>query len=177
VAVVLVDAVEGVAAQDVRILQDADDAGKGMLLCVNKWDLMEKDSKTADKFSRSLDERFATFSHVPKVFISCHDKQRVFKVLELALRIHEERQKRIATPELNRFLETIMSSTPPPATKGHDMRLIYLTQAQVEPPLFVFFTRYPELVAESYRRFLERRIREQYGFEGVPIRLTFRKRT
>ena len=177
VAVVMVDAVEGVAAQDVHILQDAADAGKGMVLCVNKWDLVEKDSKTADRFCRALDERFATFSHVPKIFVSCHDKQRVFKLVELVLRVHEERQKRIATPELNRLLVTIMASSPPPAVKGRDMRMIYLTQVQVEPPLFVFFTRHPELVTESYHRFLERRLREQYGFEGVPIRLTFRKRT
>jgi GTP-binding protein len=177
VAVVMVDAVEGVATQDVRILQEADEAGKGMVLCINKWDLVEKDAKTADQFRRVLDERFANLSHVPKVFASCADKQRVFKVLELVIRVHEERQKRIATPELNRWLETIMASSPPPATKGRDMRLIYVTQAQAEPPLFVFFTRDPELVGESYRRFLERRLREQYGFEGVPIRLTFRKRT
>jgi GTP-binding protein len=148
-----------------------------MVLCVNKWDLVEKDSKTADRFCRALDERFATFSHVPKIFVSCHDKQRVFKLVELVLRVHEERQKRIATPELNRLLVTIMASSPPPAVKGRDMRMIYLTQVQVEPPLFVFFTRCPELVTESYHRFLERRLREQYGFEGVPIRLTFRKRT
>jgi GTP-binding protein len=177
VAVVLVDAVEGAATQDVRVLQDADESGKGMVLCINKWDLIEKDSKTADRFRRALDERFASFAHVPKMFISCLEKQRVFKVLEVVLRVHEERQKRIATPELNRFLETIMASHPPPAVKGRDLRMIYLTQVQVGPPLFVFFTRYPELVAESYRRFLERRLREQYGFEGAPIRLAFRKRT
>jgi GTP-binding protein len=177
VAVVLVDAAEGVASQDVRILQEAEEAGKGMVLGLNKWDLVEKDAQTADLFRRALNERFASFAHVPKLFMSCLEKQRVFKMLGVVLRVHEERQKRIATPELNRFLETVMGSSPPPAVKGRDLRMIYLTQAQSEPPLFVFFTRHPDLVTVSYRRFLERRLREQYGFEGVPVRLTFRKRT
>lgn len=177
VAVVIVDAVDGVVSQDIKILQDADDAGKGLILCINKWDLVEKDSMTADRFRRDLDERFASFEHVPKIFISCHEQQRTFKILELVLKIHEERQKRIGTPELNRFLETVMAQNPPPSVKGRDMRLVYLTQAQAEPPLFVFFTRHPELMPETYKRFLERRIREQYGFEGVPIRMAFRPRS
>jgi GTPase len=177
VAVILVDAVDGIVAQDIRIMQDANDAGKGMILCINKWDLVEKDAMTADRFRREIDEHFATFEHVPKVFVSCAEKQRVFKAIEMILKVHEERQKRIATPELNRFLEAVMASNPPPAIKGRDTRLIYATQVSMEPPLIVFFTRHPDLIGESYRRFLERRLREQYGFDGVPIRLAFRKRT
>ena len=126
---------------------------------------------------KELNERYATLSYVPKIFISAHEKQRVFKTLEVILRIHEERQKRIATPELNRFLATIMEETPPPAVKGRDMRLHYVTQPATEPPLFVFWMRHPELIADHYRRYLERRLREQYGFEGVPIRLAFRQKT
>lgn len=177
VAVVLTDAEEGVVGQDIRIVQQAEEMGKGILLCVNKWDLTEKDARAADRLQREIFDRYATLGYIPVMFISSLEKQRVFKALESVLRIHEERQKRIATSELNRFLEELMATSPPPALKGRDIRLHYMTQVMAEPPLFVFFTRYPELVADHYRRFLERRMREQYGFEGVPIRLTFRKRS
>jgi len=177
VAVVLTDAEEGVVGQDIRIVQQAEEMGKGILLCVNKWDLTEKDARAADRLQREIFDRYATLGYIPVMFISSLEKQRVFKALESVLRIHEERQKRIATSELNRFLEELMATSPPPAIKGRDIRLHYMTQVMAEPPLFVFFTRYPELVADHYRRFLERRMREQYGFEGVPIRLTFRKRS
>ncbi|RPH94197.1 ribosome biogenesis GTPase Der [candidate division KSB1 bacterium] len=177
VAIILTDAQDGVVVQDARLVQDAVDAGKGVILCINKWDLIEKDTKTADRLVRDLEDRYATLNFVPKLFVSCMEKQRVFKILELVLKIHEERQKRIATPELNRFLSDLMETTPPPAIKGRDMRLIYLTQPAVEPPLFVFWTRHPELVNDGYHRFLERKIREQYGFEGIPLRLAFRKRS
>ncbi len=177
VAVVLTDGQDGVVAQDIRILQQAEEKGKGMILVVNKWDLVEKDPKTADRMLKDLNERYATMSYIPKMFISAHEKQRVFKTLEMILRIHEERQKRISTPELNRFLASLMEEIPPPAVKGRDMRLHYVTQPATEPPLFVFWMRYPELIADHYRRFLERRLREQYGFEGVPLRLAFRAKT
>jgi len=177
VAVVLTDAMQGVVAQDIRIVQMADELGKGILLAVSKWDLIEKESATADNFRRELDQRFATLSHVPKLFISSLDKTRVFKSLEVVLRIHEERQKRIATPELNRWLEEVQQINPPPAVKSRDMRLHYVTQPAVEPPLFVFWMNYPELMTDNYRRFLERKLREQYGFQGVPLRLAFRKKS
>ena len=103
--------------------------------------------------------------------------QRVFKVLETVLKVYEERQKRIDTPRLNRFVEELMQTNPPPSIKGRDVRLLYATQPMTEPPLFVFFTRYPELVTDNFRRYLERRLREEFGFEGVPIRLAFRKKS
>lgn len=177
VAVVLVDAVDGIVAQDLRIVQTAEELGKGILICVNKWDLVEKDPGTADRWLRQMDERFATLSYVPKLFISALEKQRVHKTLETVLRIFEERQKRIATGELNRFMDDLMREQPPPAAKGRDTRLLYATQAASEPPLFVFFTNHPDLLTDNYRRFLERKLREQYGFQGVPLQLTFRKKT
>jgi GTP-binding protein len=175
VAVVLTDATEGVVSQDVKILQEAADLGKGMALCINKWDLVEKDTRTAAQYERDLDRRFASFTYVPKYFISAIEKQRVFKILEAVLKIYEERQKRIDTPRLNRFIEELMRTSPPPSMKGRDVRLLYATQPAVEPPLFVFFTRYPELISDNYHRFLEKRLREQFGFDGVPIKLAFRK--
>lgn len=177
VAVVLTDGQDGVVAQDLHILENAQEQGKGMVLCVNKWDMIEKDQRTADRLVHELDERFATFRFVPKIFISCLESQRVFKALELALRVHEERQKRIATSELNRFTESLMAVSPPPASRGRDLRLVYATQPAAEPPQFVFWTRDPALIGEHYKRFLERKLREQYGFEGVPIRLRFRKKS
>jgi GTPase len=177
VAVVLTDAVDGIVSQDVHILQEAADMGKGMILCVNKWDLVEKDSRTADRRLKELDERYVSLSYVPKIFVSALETQRVFKILELINRVHEERKKRISTPELNRFLEEVTAATPPPAIKGRDIRLHYMTQVSSEPPLFIFFTRYPDLIPENYQKFLERKLREQYGFSGVPIRLGVRKQT
>ncbi|MFZ5433774.1 MAG: ribosome biogenesis GTPase Der, partial [Calditrichota bacterium] len=177
VAVVLTDAQEGVVGQDIRILQLAEEMGKGILLCVNKWDLVEKDERTADRQHREIKNRYGSLDYVPVMFISALESQRVFKVLEQLLRIHEERQKRISTPELNRFNKDMMETNPPPSVKGRDIRIHYVTQPQAEPPLFIFWSGHPELITENYHRFLERKLREQYGYEGVPIRLAFRKRT
>ncbi len=178
VAVVMVEAQAGLLAQDVRILQEAVTYGKGVLLCLNKWDLVEKDDKTAGLIAEEIDERLANLSYIEKLFISAKDSQRVYKVLELVLRIHEERQKRISTGELNRFLEKLMERQPPPAVKARDLRLSYVTQADAEPPTFILFSRWADLIPDNYKLFLERQIRQQYGFNGVPIRLFFRsKRT
>jgi GTP-binding protein len=177
VAVVIIDADEGLVSQDVHILNEAKDLGKGIVLCINKWDLIEKDSNTASKFEKEIDNRLSSLRFVPKLFISATEKQRVHRVLEMLLRIYEERQKRIATSELNRLVEQIMATSPPPATKGRDTRIFYATQPEAEPPLFAFFMKYPDLMASNFAAFLERRLREQYGFEGVPLRLTFRKKS
>ncbi|MCL4304681.1 ribosome biogenesis GTPase Der [bacterium] len=178
VAVVMVEAQAGLLAQDVRILQEAVTYGKGVLLCLNKWDLVEKDDKTAGLIAEEIDERLANLSYIEKLFISAKDSLRVHKVLELVLRIHEERQKRISTGELNRFLEKLMERQPPPAVKARDLRLSYVTQADAEPPTFILFSRWADLIPDNYKLFLERQIRQQYGFNGVPIRLFFRsKRT
>ena len=174
VAVILVEAQEGLLSQDVKIIQEAVTYGKGIVLCLNKWDLVEKDERTAGLIAEEIDERLSNISFIEKLFISAKDKQRVHKVLEVAFRVYEERQKRISTGELNRFLEQLMERQPPPAVKGHDLRLSYITQADADPPTFILFSRWAKLIPENYQLFLERRIREQYGFQGVPIRLFFR---
>ncbi|MFH1011190.1 MAG: ribosome biogenesis GTPase Der [bacterium] len=176
VAVVMVDATDGVVAQDIEILEQAAQLGKGLIFAMNKWDLVEKDERTADRLTRELRERIGTFDFVPILFISSVEKTRIHRVLESAIRVFEERQKRITTHELNRFLGNIMKDRPPPAIKGKDTRQLYLTQADIEPPTFIFFSHYPHLVYEPYKRFLERRLRETYGFEGVPLRLKFQKK-
>jgi GTP-binding protein len=178
VAVVLADSRDEVVAQDLRILQEAAELGKGVILCMNKWDLVTtKTDKTSDRFVKDLNARYPSMDYIPKVFISSLEKQRVFRTLELVLKVYEERQKRISTPELNRFLVTLMDVNPPPTVNGRDMRIHYVTQPTAEPPLFAFWLRYPDLLNDTYKRYLERKFREQYGFEGVPIRLVFRKKT
>ncbi len=168
VAVVMVEAQAGLLAQDVRILQEAVTYGKGVLLCLNKWDLVEKDDKTAGLIAEEIDERLANLSYIEKLFISAKDSQRVYKVLELVLRIHEERQKRISTGELNRFLEKLMERQPPPAVKARDLRLSYVTQADAEPPTFILFSRWADLIPDNYKLFLERR----RGILGSRLNLT-----
>ncbi|MCB9357043.1 MAG: ribosome biogenesis GTPase Der [Calditrichaeota bacterium] len=178
VAVVMIEAQAGLLAQDVRILQEAALYGKGVLLCLNKWDLVEKDERTAGLIAQEIDERLSNMSWIEKLFISAKDNQRVHKVLELVLKIYEERQKRISTGELNRFLEKLMERQPPPAVKARDLRLSYITQADADPPTFILFTRWADLMPDNYKLFLERQIRQNYGFDGVPIRMFFRsKRT
>jgi GTP-binding protein len=177
VAIVLVDAQDGVVAQDVRVIQEAEELGKGIVLAINKWDLLEKDEKTSLKFERVVDEKLPSFEYVPKVFISCHERQRVFKIIETVFKVYEERQKHIATSELNRLLEDVMNENPPPSFRGRDMRINYITQPTTEPPLFAFWMRHPDFLATHYKRYLERRLREQYGYEGVPVRLAFRQKT
>ncbi len=174
IAIVMIEAQEGLLAQDVKILQEAVTYGKGVILCLNKWDLVEKDERTAGLIAEEVDERLSNINFIEKLFISAKDMQRVHKVIEVALRVHEERQKRISTGELNRFLKQLMDRQPPPAVKGHDLRLDYVTQAEAEPPTFIMFSRWAKLIPENYQLFLERRLREQYGFDGVPIRLFFR---
>ncbi|MBI5058988.1 ribosome biogenesis GTPase Der [candidate division KSB1 bacterium] len=177
VAVVLIDARDGLVAQDVRIVQEAEDGGKGIVIAINKWDLVEKDSHTAIRLEAEIDSKLPSLSYVPKIFISSLERQRVHKTVEQLLKIHEERQKRISTPELNRLLELVMEENPPPSHKGRDLRIHYVTQPASEPPLFVFWMRHAEFLAPHYKRYLERRLREQYGFTGVPIRLAFRQKT
>jgi GTP-binding protein len=177
VAVILLDVSDGLVAQDVKIVNDAAALHKGIVLCINKWDLFEKDFNSTREIERDLDQRLASFAYVPKFFISALEKQRVHKVLESVFRVYEERQKRISTSELNRFIEELMVTKPPPSIKGRDLRFVYGTQPENAPPLFAFFMKYPELLPANYRTFLERKLREKYGFEGVPIRLTFRKKS
>lgn len=174
IAVVMIEVQEGLLSQDVKILQEAVNYGKGIILCLNKWDLVEKDERTAGLIEDEVNERLSNINFIEKLFISAKDMQRVHKVLEVALRVYEERQKRITTGELNRFLEQLMDRQPPPAVKGRDLRLTYITQAEAEPPTFILFSRWAKLIPENYQLFLERRLREQYGFQGVPIRLFFR---
>lgn len=176
VALVLIDATQGLENQDAKILNDVLDARKGAILVVNKWDAVEKDTMTAARFEKEIKEKFKTFDYVPVMFISAQTHLRHTKPIELALKVHAERTKRIPTGELNGALLEEIEKTPPPNVRGHDLRINYITQVKVAPPVFAFFSNHPDEIPESYKRFLERNLRKHYGFDGVPISLIFRRK-
>ncbi len=176
IAVVMVDSETGIEAQDKRIINDVVEARKGVIIAFNKWDLVEKDSKTADAITKKIHEELRTLDYVPIVFISALTKQRVSKVIELCKVIQERRKTRIATSDLNdRLLEEI-EKTPPPAVSARDLRINYITQVGTEPPVFAFFSNHPELIPDSYKRFLERKLRDIYEFEGTPVSFLFKRK-
>ncbi len=177
VALVLVDATQGLENQDAKIVNDVIDARKGAIIVVNKWDLVEKDTMTAVNFKKSIQETFRTFEYLPVQFISALTHQRHTKPLELALKIHESRKTRISTSELNGELLAEIERTPPPSVNGHDLRINYITQVNTEPPVFAFFSNHPLEIPESYKRFLERKLRDHFGFEGTPVSFIFRKKS
>jgi len=177
VALLLIDATEGVTAQDTHIAGMILESLKGVAILVNKWDLVVKDNTTFDAFSRHVREAFKFMSYAPLLFISAKTGQRVDKVLPLALEIARNRQRRIPTSELNTLLRRATYEHPPTAVhKGAHLRIYYATQPQVAPPVFLFFANQAEQVHWGYARYLENRIRERYDFTGTPIKIVFRSR-
>ncbi len=176
VAVVLVDASDGVTVQDQRVLQQVMDNRRPAVLAVNKWDVVEKDSFTADKYTRDINDILAKYSFLPVIYISALTGQRVPKVLAMVKDVHGENNKRIATAELNEFLQETVNRKHPPSKQGKHIKINYVTQSEVAPPTFLFFSNHPKLIAKSYISYLGNRIRQKFGFEGVPIRLKFRKK-
>ncbi len=178
IAVLVVDAVEGLTSQDAHVAGYVIEEGKGLVIAVNKWDLVEdKTDKTFDQYVEWIRNDVPFLDFAPIVSISAKTGQRVGRVLEAAIDIWGERRKRISTGELNRVLISATERTPPPPVRGHRPKLFYATQASVAPPTFVFFASDASAVHFSYRRYLENRLREQFGFDGTPIRLVFRDRT
>lgn len=176
VGVVLIDATRGLEDQDKKIINLVSDARKGIIIAVNKWDLIEKDEKTADEITKFIRSELRTFDYLPIVFISALTKQRITKILEIAKEIDTRRKTRIKTSELNATLLPIFEKTPPPAVKGLDLRINYVTQVGTEPPVFAFFLNHPHLLPDSYKRFMERSLREHFDFTGTPISFVFRRK-
>lgn len=176
VAVLIIDAAEGLAAQDIRVMEQARILKKGIVLAVNKWDIINKDDKTTLHYSHNLDKALMPTNYIPYVFISAKTGQRVKKVLDAALKVYTERMKTISTSLLNRFLQEAIKKNQPPAVRGKDIRINYVTQIKSRPPVFAFFSNFPELIPANYRQYLENQLREHFGFEGVPLSLTFRKK-
>jgi GTP-binding protein len=178
VAVLVIDAVEGLTAQDAHVAGYVVEEGKGLVIAVNKWDLVaDKTDRTFDQYTEWIRTEAPFLDFAPIVSISARTGQRVGRVLEMAVDIWGERRKRIATGELNRVLTAATDRTPPPPVRGHRPKLFYATQAAVAPPTFVFFASDASAVHFSYRRYLENRLRETFGFDGTPIRLVFRDRS
>lgn len=177
VALLLIDASEGVTAQDTHVAGMILESLKGVAILVNKWDLVVKDEHTFNIFTREVRDAFRFIPYAPLVFISAKSGQRVDKVLPLALDIAQERQRRIPTSELNALLRRATYDHPPTAIhKGAHLRLYYATQPQVAPPVFLFFANNADQIHWGYARYLENRIRERYGFDGTPIKIVFRSR-
>jgi len=177
VALLMVDATEGVTAQDAHVAGMILDAYKGIAVLVNKWDALEKDNETFEAWTRHVKSELHFIPYAPLLFISAKTGQRVEKVLELALQINAERNTRISTAKLNSLLRDAVRDHPPSSIhKGAHLRIFYTTQAQVAPPVFLFFTNAPQEIHFSYKRYLENRIREEYPFIGTPIILVFKSR-
>ncbi len=176
VVLLLLDATEGVTAQDAHIAGYILEEAKSVVVVVNKWDLVEKDAGTMQAYVEHIRTTLRFLDYVPVLFVSALTAQRVEQVLPTALRIQEERLVRIPTAELNRVLQEAVARHAPPSKAGKRLKFYYATQAAVDPPTFVFFVNDPRLVHFSYERYLENRLREHYGFLGTPLRLSFRKR-
>jgi GTP-binding protein len=176
VALVLVDAAVGVERQDLRIIQSAVERKKGVLIVVNKWDLIEKDTNTARQFELALQRLLGSHSYIPVIFVSAKSGQRVGKAIEIAESIHEERRKEIPTNKLNSVILPEIQRTPPSSTSGKEIKIKYITQVKAAPPVIAFFTNEPKLIQENYRRFLENILRQNFGFSGVPLSLVFKQK-
>ena len=176
VVLMLLDPIEGVTDQDKRIVGYAHEVGKGIILVINKWDLVEKDDKTLNKFEKKIREELPFIQYAPTQFISAKTGQRVHKIMELVEFVAEQTSTRIQTSTLNDMLREWVHLNPPPSDKGKRLKVLYVTQKSVQPPMFIFFVNDPELMHFSYKRYLENQIRKSFGFEGSPIRIITRKR-
>jgi GTPase len=177
VAVVMIDAQFGLEKQDQKIIDEAIQRRKGLILAVNKWDLIEKDTNTSKQFEQEIKYKAGSVDYVPIIFISALTKQRIYKLVDLTLEVHNERRKVISTSELNEVLLKDIEQTPPPSTHtGKEVKIKYITQAAGSYPVFLFFSNYPKEIQESYKRFLEGLIRKHFGFKGVPLTLSFKQK-
>ena len=176
VCIFMIDATEGIQKQDLTIYYMIEKNHKGVVVLVNKWDLVEKDTMTAVEFERKLRDELAPFNDVPIIFTSALTKQRIHKALEKTMEVVENRTRKISTSDLNDTMLPIIDQNPPPSLKGKYVKIKYVQQLPTHAPAFAFFCNLPQYVPDSYKRFLENRMREIYNFEGVPIRIFFRRK-
>ncbi len=176
VCLLMIDAMEGIGAQDVNIFHLVERNHKGIVILVNKWDLVEKETKTAEAFEKLIREKISPFSDVEVIFTSVLNKQRIHKALEKAIEVYNNRKAKITTSELNEYILPIIEHTPPPSVKGKYIKIKFATQLPTHAPSFAFFCNLPQYLKENYKRFLENKLREKYDFTGVPVRVFFRKK-
>jgi len=176
ICLLLIDATRGIEAQDLNIMSLIQKNNKGMIVLVNKWDLIEKENNTTILFENDIREKTAPFTDYPILFISATNKQRIHKVLELIEKVNQNRNRKISTSELNEVMLQVVKNNPPPALKGKYVKIKYVTQLPIYTPAFAFFCNLPQYVKDPYKRYLENRMREKFEFTGVPIRIFFRKK-
>ena len=176
VCILMIDATEGIQKQDLVIYYMIEKNHKGVVVLVNKWDLVEKDHMTMNEYEERIREQLAPYNDVPIIFTSTVTKQRIHKALETAMEVYSNRIKKVSTSDLNDLLLPIIDATPPPSVKSKYVQIKYVTQLPTHAPAFAFFCNLPQYVAESYKRFLENKIRENFNFSGIPIRIFFRKK-
>jgi GTPase len=176
VIILMIDAVEGIESQDINIFHLAEKNKKGIMVVVNKWDLIEKNNKTVKVFEEMIREKIAPFTDVPIVFTSVTEKQRVLKVIDVANQVYQNRARKIATSKLNEVMLPIIENYPPPSIKGKYVKIKYITQIAGSSPMFAFFCNLPQYVKEPYYRFIENKLRENFDFSGAPIQVWFRQK-
>ena len=176
ICLLLIDATRGIESQDLNIMSLIQKNNKGMIVLVNKWDLIEKENNTTTLFENDIREKTAPFTDYPILFISAINKQRIHKVLELVEQVNQNRNRKISTSELNDVMLQVIKNNPPPALKGKYVKIKFVTQLPIYTPAFAFFCNLPQYVKDPYKRYLENRMREKFDFTGVPIRIFFRKK-
>ncbi|MBE8713376.1 ribosome biogenesis GTPase Der [Sphingobacterium hungaricum] len=176
VVLLMIDANDGIESQDINIFHLAEKNKKGIVILVNKWDMIEKDHKTIKEFEAKIKEKIAPFVDVPILFTSVTEKQRIFKTVEVAMEVFQNKTKKIPTSKLNDVMLAIIENNPPPATKGKYIKIKYVTQIPGRSPMFAFFCNLPQYVKDSYKRFIENKLRENFDFKGVPIQIYFRQK-
>ena len=178
VCILMIDATRGIEAQDMNIFSLIQKNKKGLVIVVNKWDLVEnKDQKVIKTFENAIHERIAPFTDVPVIFASALTKQRIFKILEVAKEVYDVRKTKISTHKLNEILLPVIEKTPPPSNKGKMVKIKYITQLpNTSVPSFVFFCNLPQWVKEPYKRFLENQIRKHWNLKGTPVNIFMREK-
>ena len=178
VALLVIDATEGISDQDKKISSIITEAGKGIIIAINKWDLIEdKQANTVNKFDKMLAQEIPFLEYAPKIYISAKTKQRLHNIFEQAQFVYEQATKRVSTGLLNKIIKELYSLNPPTSVKGKRLKLLYATQAGVQPPTFVLFANNSDLLKEHYKRYIENKLREAFGFFGTPIRISVRERS
>ncbi len=177
VCLLVIDAKHGLESQDLNIISLIQKRHKGLVILVNKWDLLEKETNTARDYELAIKHKIAPFDDVPILFISVLEKQRIFQAIEAAMQVYENRSRRIKTSELNEVLEEVLNRTPPPSVKGRYPKFKYVTQLPTPYPSFAFFVNNPNWVRDSYRQFLENQLRQRFDFSGVPIEVYMRSKS
>jgi len=176
ICLLLLDGTRGIEAQDVNIFRVIERNQKGVVILVNKWDIVEKDHKSTEKFTKTIHEKFAPFVDIPIIYISALTKQRIHKALEEAMHVYENRSRKIITSVFNEFLQETIENYPPPASKGKYVKIKYGTQLHMHYPAFTIFCNLPQYIKEPYKRYVENRLREKFDFKGSPVQLFFRQK-